>query len=310
MAAAPERAPDSSVSSYWGNMAAACTAGLDTGFVALGYAKVGVLGIVQGVTELLPISSTAHMRIVPALLGWRDPGSAFSAAMQLAALAAVVSYFWPDVRGLIFGSLDAIRTRDFSNWNFRFATWILLATVPILVAGVVLAPWLNACDSPLRTLTVIGIACLVMGALLGLAEVYSMHLRTLDNVTLVDALVIGVAQVGALIPGVSRSGSTLTAALFRDLERDEAARFSFLLGLPAIAAAGFKELWELHKAHLDAQGWSILGFGLVIASISAFIAIWSLMRILERFAAWPFVVYRGFIGAVLLLSVAFGWLPN
>ncbi len=153
-----------------------------------------------------------------------------------------MSYFWSDVRGLVFGSLAAIRTRDFSNWNFRFATWILLATVPILVAGVVLAPWLNACDSPLRTLTVIGIACLVMGALLGLAEVYSMHLRTLDNVTLVDALVIGVAQVGALIPGVSRSGSTLTAALFRDLERDEAARFSFLLGLPAIAAAGFKNV--------------------------------------------------------------------
>ncbi len=291
-------------------MASACTEGLDTGFVALGYAKVGVLGIVQGITELLPISSTAHMRIVPALLGWRDPGSAFSAAMQLAALAAVVSYFWSDVRGLVVGSVEAARRRDFHDWNFRFAAWILLATIPILIAGVLLAPVLNACGSPLRTLTVIGMACLVMAILLALAELYARPKRTMEQATLADALVVGVAQVGALIPGVSRSGSTLTAALSRDFRRDEAARFSFLLGIPAIAAAGFKELYELHKAHLDAQGWSILAFGLVIASISAFGAIWGLLRILERYSAWPFVIYRALLGIVLLAAVFLGWLPN
>ena len=291
-------------------MASACTEGLDTGFVALGYAKVGVLGIVQGITELLPISSTAHMRIVPALLGWRDPGSAFSAAMQLAALAAVVSYFWSDVRGLVVGSVEAVARRDFRDWNFRFAAWILLATVPILIAGVALAPVLNACGSPLRTLTVIGMSCVVMGVLLALAEIYARPKRSMDHATLTDALVVGVAQVGALIPGVSRSGSTLTAALFRDFKRDEAARFSFLLGIPAIAAAGVKELYELHKAHLDAHGWSILAFGLVIASISAFGAIWGLLRNLERFSAWPFVVYRVVLGIVLLLAVFAGWLPN
>jgi undecaprenyl-diphosphatase len=289
---------------------AACTAGLDTGFVALGYARVGVLGVVQGLTELMPISSTAHMRVVPALLGWRDPGSAFSAAMQLAALAAVITYFWPDVRGLLFGSIAAVRRRNFTDWNFRFVIWILLATLPIVIAGLILSPLLNACESPLRTLTVIGGACLVMGALLALAEIYSVHRRTLDDVTIFDAMVIGVAQIGALIPGVSRSGSTLTAALFRDLERAEAARFSFLLGLPAIAAAGLKEIWELYKAHLDAQGWGILAFGLVIGSISAFVAIWSLLRILERFSAWPFVIYRIVLGLVLLGGVTFGWLSN
>ena len=181
-------------------MASACTAGLDTGFVALGYAKVGVLGVVQGITELLPISSTAHMRIVPALLGWRDPGSAFSAAMQLAALAAVVSYFWSDVRGLAVGSLRRCVRRDFHDWNFRFASWIILATIPILVAGVLLAPLLNACGSPLRTLTVIGISCVVMAALLALAELYARPKRTMDHATLTDALVVGLAQVGALIP--------------------------------------------------------------------------------------------------------------
>jgi undecaprenyl-diphosphatase len=291
-------------------MASACTEGLDTGFVALGYGKVGFLGIVQGITELLPISSTAHMRIVPAFLGWQDPGSAFSAAMQVAALAAVVSYFWADVRAIGLGSLRAIRRRDFQDWNFRFAVWIVLATLPIVAAGLLLSPVLNACHSPLRSLTVIAIACVVMSGLLALAEIYSRHKRTLDDATLKDAMIIGLAQVGALIPGVSRSGATLTAALFLDLKRAEAARFSFLLGLPAIAGAGVKELWELHKAHLDAHGWSILGFGLVIASISAFAAIWGLLRILERFSAWPFVVYRGLMGVFLFVCVYFGWLPN
>jgi len=153
-------------------MATACTNGLDTGFVDLGYLKVATLGVVQGITELLPISSTAHMRIVPALLGWKDPGSAFSAAMQLAALAAVISYFWSDIRGLAVGSIAAARRRDFGDWNFRFVIWIALATVPIGLAGLLLSHTLNTCGSPLRTLPVIGVSCIVMAALLALAELY------------------------------------------------------------------------------------------------------------------------------------------
>jgi undecaprenyl-diphosphatase len=289
-------------------MATACTNGLDTGFVDLGYLKVAVLGVVQGITELLPISSTAHMRIVPSLLGWKDPGSAFSAAMQLAALVAVVSYFWSDIRGLVVGTIGAVKRRDFNDWIFRFAVWIVLATIPIALAGLALSHTLNACGSPLRTLPVIGISCIVMAVLLAIAELYCNHKRSLEHITLKDAMIVGFAQVGALVPGVSRSGSTLTAALFLDLKREEAARFSFLLGLPAIALAGFKELWELHKAHLDAHGWSILAVGLVIASISAFGAIWGLMRILERFSAWPFVAYRAIIGVVLLVGAWRGFL--
>src|SRR4249919_3321883 len=120
-------------------MAGACTEGIDTGFVALGYAKVAVLGVVQGITELLPISSTAHMRVVPAVLGWNDPGSAFSAAMQLAALAAVVSYFWSDVRELAAGSLRAVGRGDFNDKSLNFVFGIILATIPIVIAGVLLS---------------------------------------------------------------------------------------------------------------------------------------------------------------------------
>ncbi|AWC25217.1 Undecaprenyl-diphosphatase [Aminobacter sp. MSH1] len=289
-------------------MTEACTQGVDTGFVALGYAKVALLGVVQGITELLPISSTAHMRIVPAVLGWQDPGSAFSAAMQLAALAAVISYFWGDVSQLAANSLRALAHRDFHDRSLRFSVWIILATIPIGVAGLFLARSLNACGSELRSLTVIGWACVVMAIFLAIAEIYARHKRTLEDVSLIDAMIVGIAQIGALIPGVSRSGSTLTAALALGLKREEAARFSFLLGLPAIALAGIKELWELHNVQLSLDGWSILVVGLLTASVSAFLAIWGLMRVLERFSAWPFVIYRGLLGAILLFAVASDWL--
>ena len=288
-------------------MAGQCAAGIDTGFVTLGYAKVAILGVVQGITELLPISSTAHMRVVPAVLGWRDPGSAFSAAMQLAALAAVISYFWQDVRRLAVGSVSAISRREFADPDLRLATWIVLATIPIALAGALLSTSLNTCDSPLRALPVIGWACIAMAVLMALTEILARHRRSVENASLVDALLIGLAQVGALIPGVSRSGSTLTAALALGFKREEAARFSFLLGIPAIALAGLKELWELHKVHLDMHGWSILAVGLVVASVSAFAAIWALMRVLGRFSAWPFVIYRGTLGIMLLVGTTNGW---
>jgi undecaprenyl-diphosphatase len=196
-------------------VAGTCTQGLDSSFVALGYTKVALLGVVQGVTELMPISSTAHMRIVPALLGWADPGAAFSAAMQLAALAAVTSYFWGDVKSLSVGAACALTRRDLNNRQLRLVSWIALATIPIVLAGTALSTILNGCNSPLRSLTVIGASSLIMALLLALAEITARHVRTLKDVKLTDALAIGAAQVGALIPGVSRSGSTLTAALFQ-----------------------------------------------------------------------------------------------
>ena len=281
-------------------MSGACTEGVDTGFVALGAAKVAILGVVQGITELMPISSTAHMRLVPAILGWQDPGSAFSATMQLAALSAVVCYFWTDIRSITTGSFAALQTRDWMSPQFRLAVGVVLGTIPIIIAGLLLAPLLNSCDSPLRGLPVIGIACLVMGALLAIAELAARHERKVEDMRLRDALIVGVAQVGALIPGVSRSGSTLTAALFRGFTREEAARFSFLLGIPAIALAGLHEVVTLIHAHLDGQGWFILLIGLVVGTLSSFAALWGLMRILERFSTWPFILYRILLGVVVL----------
>ncbi len=279
-----------------------CAQGVDTSFVALGPVKIAFLGIVQGITELLPVSSTAHMRAIPAFLGWPDPGSAFSAAMQLAALVAVLTYFNADISALATGTLKALRKRDWANSELRLAIAVVVATIPIVVVGGFLSRILNACGSPLRTPLVVGIACVGMAVLLGLAELLARHRRDAKSLSLFDALLIGLAQVGALIPGVSRSGSTLTAALSLGFAREDAARVSFLLGIPAIALAGAHELWVLHQANLSADGWYVLAIGLVTSSLASFVAIWGLMHWLEKFSTWPLVIYRALFGVALIVQ--------
>jgi|JI8StandDraft_2_1071088.scaffolds.fasta_scaffold15442_3 undecaprenyl-diphosphatase len=281
---------------------------VDLGFVQLGLLKVIFLGIVQGITELLPISSTAHLRIVPSLLGWKDPGSVFSAAMQLASLGAVLAYFWQDIKSLAGSSIRAIAHQDYQSKSFRLTLGLLIGTIPIGIVGLLLKKTLNAPDSPLRSLVVIGCASIFMALLLAIAELRGERERDFEKLTLLDGLWVGIAQAFALIPGVSRSGSTLTAGLFLNMERETAARFSFLLGLPAIILAGAVELHSLTKAGLDLNGWLILGAGLISASISAFLAIFGLLRYLEKRSTWFFVWYRLVMGLFLLIGSVMGFI--
>lgn len=287
---------------------AACPGEVDLGFVQLGWFKVIILGIVQGVTELLPISSTAHLRIVPALLGWQDPGTLFTAAMQLASFFAVVSYFWQDIKALTGGCVRAVSQQEYESKDFRLAMGILVGTLPIIVAGFPLKKILNACNSPLRALVVVGIASIVMSLLLAWAEKQGGRDRNFDKLTLKDGIIVGIAQAGALIPGVSRSGSTLTAGLFLGMERETAARFSFLLGLPTVVLAGALEIHELLKAGLSTDGWLILLVGLTSASISAFLAIYGLLHYLEKYSTWVFVWYRLVMGVFLIIGSYNGFL--
>ncbi|NMF60383.1 undecaprenyl-diphosphate phosphatase [Pseudanabaena yagii] len=281
---------------------------IDLGFVELGWLKVIFLGIVQGITELLPISSTAHLRIVPSLLGWQDPGTAFSAAMQLASLGAVLAYFWQDIKSLVGSSIKAIAHQDYQSQSLRLTLGLLIGTIPIVIVGLLLKKTLDAPNSPLRSLTVIGIASIVMSILLAIAELRGSRKRDFKRLALLDGLLVGIAQTLALIPGVSRSGSTLTAGLFLNMERETAARFSFLLGLPAIILGGAVELHSLSKAGLDLNGWLILGTGLLSASISAFLAIFGLLRYLEKQSTWIFVWYRLIMGIFLIIGAALGFL--
>ncbi|OUL23021.1 undecaprenyl-diphosphatase [Nostoc sp. RF31YmG] len=291
---------------------ASCGSGSEVNldFANLGWVEVIFLGIVQGITELLPISSTAHLRIVPTLLGMQDPGSAFSAAMQLASLTAVLVYFWQDLKKLTGETFRAITGQDYQSSSLRLMLGLLLGTLPIIIVGVILKPILNACNSPMRGLIVIGAASIIMSLLLAIAEKWRRGTRTFDKLSLWDGIWVGIAQAFALIPGVSRSGSTLTAGMFLGMERETSARFSFLLGLPAVILAGAVELHTLFKAGLSAAGWLTLLVGLISASISAFLAIWGLLHYLEKHSTWIFVFYRFAMGIFLIVAVMNGWLQN
>ncbi|MDB6083967.1 MAG: putative undecaprenol kinase [Gammaproteobacteria bacterium] len=283
---------------------------VDVGFIELSWLQMAVLGVIQGITELLPISSTAHLRVIPGILGWRDPGSAFSAAMQLASFAAVIAYFRKDIGKLGSATLRAVGSRNFKSGDFRIVLGIVLGTIPLLIAGALLRPVLNGCHSPLRGLMVVGSASIAMSLLLGIAEKFARHDRTFTQITLRDGIIVGVAQAFALIPGVSRSGATLTAGLFCGMERETAARFSFLLGLPAVTLAGLYELRVLVKAGLSSDGWVTLLIGLSFASVTAFIAIYALRHYLERRSTWIFVWYRLLFGIAIVGAVAGGYLHN
>ncbi|MEY3330586.1 MAG: hypothetical protein RLZZ115_3471, partial [Cyanobacteriota bacterium] len=196
------------------------------------------LGLIQGLTEFLPISSTAHLKVIPVILGWGDPGIEFTAIIQLGSIAAVVWFFWQDLTQVVTGSWRAIQKKDYDSVDFRLALGIGLGTIPIVFFGLLIKIFIPDYDnSPLRSMEVIATASIVMAFLLGLAEKIGTRKRNFEHLTPRDGILMGLAQTLALIPGVSRSGSTITAGLFLGLERATAARFSFLLGIPAITLA-------------------------------------------------------------------------
>lgn len=260
-----------------------------------------VLGVVQGLTEFLPISSTAHLKVVPVLLGWGDPGVAVTAVIQLGSIAAVLAYFREDLVEVARGISRACRHGQWSDPQARLGVAIMLGTLPIVVAGLLLKKLVPDYDtSPLRSLTSIAIVSMVMALLLALAEVVGRRRRTLAQVLPRDGVLVGLAQAMALVPGVSRSGSTLTASLFDGWQRPAAARFSFLLGIPAITLAGLVELKE--GLHAPANGGPLpMLLGILSAAVVSWLAIAWLLRFLQNHGTWVFVAYRLLFGLVILL---------
>jgi undecaprenyl-diphosphatase len=260
-----------------------------------------VLGVVQGLTEFLPISSTAHLKVVPEVLGWGDPGVAFTAVIQLGSIAAVLAYFRRDLQEVFSGIGRALRHGQWSDPSARLGVAIALGTVPILLAGLALKILVPDYEtSGLRSMASIGVVSIVMALLLALAELIGSRRRLLDQVAPRDGLLVGLAQALALVPGVSRSGSTLTASLFDGWQRPAAARFSFLLGIPAITLAGLVEL----KAALASQvnGGPIPTLvGVVAAGVVSWAAIAWLLRFLQQHTTWIFVAYRLLFGASILI---------
>lgn len=266
-----------------------------------------VLGFVQGMTEFLPISSTAHLKVVPVALGWGDPGVTYTAVIQLGSIAAVLWYFWDDLTQITRGAIAAIAHKNYQAQDFRLAVGIALGTIPIVIAGLGIKIFIPDYDnSPMRWMSTIALVSIIMAILLGLAEKVGRRKRTFDDLDMRDGMLMGLAQTLALIPGVSRSGSTLTAGLFMGLERATAARFSFLLGIPAITLAGLVELKSLFDNGFGDVGAVPLVVAILSSALFSYLAIAGLLRYLKTRNTWVFVWYRLGFGVVILLGIALG----
>lgn len=263
-----------------------------------------ILGLVQGLTEFLPISSTAHLRVVPALLGWEDPGAAYSAVVQLGTLAAVLIYFFRDLLQMAAAwGRGIVGRRPFADHRSKMAWILIVGTVPIGVIGLVFQQQI---ETTLRSLWVVACALIGLALLLALSEALGRRRRSMGQIGWLDGMVIGCAQALALIPGASRSGVTITAGLFCGLNRADAARFSFLLSVPAVAASGLYEMYALAKMPMGGVSWPSVSLGTLAAALSGYLAIAGLIRFLQKRSTLVFILYRILLGGAIVGLLAGG----
>jgi undecaprenyl-diphosphatase len=256
-----------------------------------------VLGIVQGITEFLPISSTAHLLVFTKLLGWTAVGQKyFVDAIQFGSVIAVVIYFWSDIRQILTGAWAAFQQKTWQREEWKLLVGIAVGTLPALIGGFLLKDVLP------ESVLVIAVMSIVMALLLGLAEKIGRRKRKFDDLQIRDGVLVGLGQMIALFPGASRSGSTLTVALFLGLERQTAARFSFLLGIPTLTIA---TLYQARKAFGSIDNLIALAVGIISSFIFSYLAIAWLLNFLKTKSTWVFIWYRLGFGLLLLTSLWF-----
>lgn len=259
-----------------------------------------ILGLVQGITEFLPISSTAHLLITTKVFGWQQLGQKdYADAIQLGSVFAVFIYFWKDISNVVAGGISGIIKQDWQDLNVKIFAGIIVGTLPALVIGFLLKDALD------YSALLIAIASIIMATLLFVAERFSVHKRGFANLEIKDGLLVGLAQALALFPGVSRSGSTLTTGLFLGLDRETAARFSFLVGLPVLTIATLFKAFKIFKA--NELPMPLLAVGTVSAFIFSYLSIAFLLNYLKTKDTMVFVWYRYAFAASILIALAMGW---
>jgi undecaprenyl-diphosphatase len=259
-----------------------------------------ILGLVQGITEFLPISSTAHLLITTKAFGWQQLGQKdYADAIQLGSVFAVFIYFWKDISSVVVGGISGLIRQDWQDLNVKIFVGIIVGTLPALVIGFLLK------DALEYSALLIAIASIVMATLLFIAERFSVHKRGFANLEIKDGLLVGLAQALALFPGVSRSGSTLTTGLFLGLDRETAARFSFLVGLPVLTIATLFKSLKIFKAHELPM--PLLAVGMVSAFIFSYLSIAFLLNYLKTKDTMVFVWYRYAFAASILIALGMGW---
>lgn len=267
-----------------------------------------ILGIVQGLTEFLPISSSGHLLIVPAIMGWEDPGAPFTAVIQLGTMAAVVIYFRKDIWEITSAFVRSLfgTAGPEDELNARMGWYLGLGTLPIIFFGFIFS---DQIEGGARNLYIVGTMLIVFGLVLAAADIFAKHVRKLESIKAPDAVVIGFAQALALIPGVSRSGATITFGLFRGFTRRDAARFSFLLSIPAVVLSGSYEM-----RHVFGESIGVSTPALIASTLAAFVVgYWSiafLLKWLGEHTMKIFVLYRLVLGALVLILAASGLISN
>jgi undecaprenyl-diphosphatase len=265
--------------------------------------KAIVLGTLQGLTEFLPISSSAHLRIFPELFGWGDPGAAFTAVIQIGTELAVLIYFRKDIWRIGRAWLLSLFKPEWrGQFDARMGWFIIIGSLPIVVLGVLLK---DVIEEDFRSLWIIGTTLIVMGIVLGLADRFSSDDREIRQITIKDAVLMGVAQALALIPGVSRSGATISMGRLLGFQREAATRYAFLLAIPAVVGAGLFELKEIPHGD-NSYGWGPTLLATVVSFIVGYAAIAWLLRYVSTNSYTPFVVYRIALGTMTLALVATG----
>lgn len=257
--------------------------------------QVITLAIIQGLTEFLPISSSGHLVLAPLLTSWPDQGLAFDVAIHVGTLTAVLTYFSRDLINMGRSGLASLSGKKLDQ-DGKMLYLLILATIPVGLAGFFGA---HMIESNLRTVVVIALASIIFGLILQLADVRGSKQKDTTDINFKDALLIGLAQILALIPGTSRSGVTMTAGLMLGLSRQASARFSFLLSIPVILLAGCYEGYKLFNSS-TVVNWSHILLGVIISAIVAFLAIHFFLKLIDKIGMLPFVIYRVLLGLVLL----------
>jgi undecaprenyl-diphosphatase len=257
--------------------------------------QVLVLAVIQGVTEFLPISSSAHLILAPVLFGWTDQGLAFDVALHLGSLAAVMLYFRRDLLNMTVSWTRSVTHREMND-DARLAWGVLLATIPVGLAGLLFK---DVIEQQLRSPLYIAAGLIVFGLVLSWADWRHRGEREVNQMTWKDVLLIGLAQALALFPGTSRSGITMTAGLLLGMSREASARFSFLLSIPVIVIACALKSWDLYNSTLPID-WAFMAGGVVMSGISAFLCIHYFLAFIKRIGMQPFVIYRIILGIALI----------
>lgn len=261
------------------------------------------LGVLQGLTEFLPISSSAHLRIFPELFGWGDPGAAFTAVVQIGTELAVLIYFRKDIWRIGSIWVRALFNRDLrGERDVRMGWFIIVGSMPIVVLGVALK---DIIERDFRNLWITGTTLIVLGVVLGIAERVGRHTRPIEQLTWRDAVLLGLAQACALVPGVSRSGATISMGLFLGFEREAATRYAFLLAIPAVVGAGLFELPEIPGGE-NAYGPVPTVVATIVAFLVGYAAIAWLLRYVSTRSYMPFVIYRIALGSFTLVMLGTG----